>query len=114
MSFELKWFGDKIVKNVDTNVKKKLKEAALFLESKAIPQTPKKIGNLRSGYVVDEKDIDEGIVYLKNEEKYALRQHEELGYKHTEGKAKFVEDPFNEHIDKLQDYIAEGVEEGTE
>src|SRR5512139_1523799 len=37
---------------------------------------------------------------------YALRQHEELNYRHTVGKAKYLEDPYKRHASDMDDRIA--------
>jgi hypothetical protein len=37
---------------------------------------------------------------------YALRQHEELDYYHTVGKAKYLEDPFRRHAARLDSDMA--------
>jgi len=37
---------------------------------------------------------------------YALRQHEELSYRHTVGKAKYLEDPFRAHVPTMDARLA--------
>jgi hypothetical protein len=69
-------------------------------------QVPIEEGTLeRSGVaVVDEQNLVGAVSY---DTIYAVRQHEELGWRHDEGrKAKYLEDPHREEADTMLALIA--------
>lgn len=69
-------------------------------------QVPIEEGTLeRSGTaVVDEQNLVGAVSY---DTPYAVRQHEELGWQHDEGrKAKYLEDPHREEADTMHAIIA--------
>ncbi|MFI5993164.1 hypothetical protein ACIBAC_15180 [Streptomyces sp. NPDC051362] len=59
----------------------------------------------RSGVVsVDEDNLTSAVSY---DTKYAVRQHEELDYRHDAGReAKYLEKPLREEADTIQNIIA--------
>jgi hypothetical protein len=86
-----KWYGDLAVKIAYDAAMKELNRQAEKLLTESISQAPKDEGDLRrSGNV---KMIN-GKIYVAYNTKYARRQHEELTWKHKDGKAKYLEDPF--------------------
>ena len=57
----------------------------------------------------------EKAVYVSFNTPYARRQHEELGYNHPRGgKAKYLEDPFNQNKDKVLKYAEKQVKKALE
>ncbi len=57
----------------------------------------------------------ENAVYISFNTPYALRQHEELDYKHPRGgKAKYLEDPFNRNKEKVLQYAEKQVKKALE
>ena len=134
-NFTLKWHGDKIMNEVEEQVMLQVTKAGLDLKNKSSNQTPLKTGDLRGNCsVVSNKKIVSAAEGGKDADAnkpidapsedlsvnvgyslpYALRQHEELGFSHPKGgKAKFLEDPYNENISKYKEFIADGVKKAT-
>lgn len=51
-------------------------------------------------------DISQGLeVEVLFDTPYALRQHEDLKYKHTVGKAKYLEDPLKQNLTRFIEFI---------
>lgn len=76
--------------------------------------TPVDVGTLRDSGYVDDPDIRGGKVgveigYGGEAEDYAVVQHEDMSLHHTVGGPKFLEIPFNEHANGMDDRIAERV-----
>lgn len=67
-----------------------LADAAEVVKQEAIERCPKETGELRNsaGTAVDEEGA-EALVYFDTP--YAVRQHEELGWRHQDGEAKYLE-----------------------
>jgi hypothetical protein len=125
-----------IPKSATTAIEKELKKVALDLQGKAQRIAPIDLGDLRgSAFAVvgkemvsqQEKDKDpksvrmglptagglEAIVGFA--EPYALKQHEEVGYRHPKGgQAKYLETPYKQNRDKYVDYIAKAVKKAVE
>ncbi|MGI5162649.1 hypothetical protein [Microbispora sp. CA-102843] len=83
-----------------------LKKAAEHLLEVSREQVPIEEGTLeRSGVAsVDEGQLRAAVSY---DGPYAVRQHEELTWKHDEGrKAKYLEDPMNEERGTMLDIVA--------
>lgn len=77
-----------------------LREGAEALLTEAQNEAPVETGTLRrSGTVTDAGDK----VYVSFNTPYAVRQHEELEWRHPlGGKAKYLEDPFKRMKDKIK------------
>jgi len=58
-------------------------------------ECPKKSGDLRRSGHVNDPEIKSNLITVEAGYNmvYAARQHEELGYRHNIGKAKYLEDP---------------------
>ena len=114
---------------------KQLAKCALDLQGKAQLQAPKDLGDLRgSAYanvegkdlIPDSPDTDpttpraektkggklEAVIGFT--EPYALIQHEELGFRHTDGNAKYMEKPYMENKDKYISSIGKAVQNALE
>jgi hypothetical protein len=85
---------------------KSLKMHAEDLLTQAVDQAPKKEGNLRRSGLV--KEID-GKIYVTFNTPYARRQHEEVGWHHNIGKAKYLEDPYKLNKTKIKKGVLEEV-----
>ena len=101
------WHGDEIAGLVRRQVKINLMRAAMDLQSESVKEAPKDTGDLRGNCTIDESQLDELQVDVEYSLPYARRQHEELNYRHTNGKAKFLEDPYNRKKLVYQKYIGE-------
>lgn len=85
-----------------------LVHAAEFLLTESRVEAPLDESPLRhSGAVTQDRSID--TVAVGYDTPYAVRQHEELTYRHPEPgtKAKYLEDPVNNLRDEMFDIVAE-------
>lgn len=128
----LKMIPDKTAKAIE----KELKTVALDLQGKAQMLAPVMTGDLRgSAFAVvgkvmaaepladsDPKSIRGDIPKAENleaivgfSEPYALRQHEETGYRHPKGgQAKYLETPYKQNRDRYVKYIQEEIRKAVE
>lgn len=113
---------EKVEANINRLIKKNWKEAkhglleeANFVLNKSIPQTPREFGNLRrSGTVEETKETKtEYEVTIGFNTDYAAAVHENLNAHHDIGKAKYLEDPFMAHVDKIPKNIAKRIKKGA-
>jgi hypothetical protein len=135
-----KWRIKEAVKIAEEAWLKALRTGAEAILTEAIDEAPVDTGTLRrSGTVTvgklpdlaqvyeaaesgsDMKDAFPGpegkekAVYISFNTPYALRQHEELDYKHPRGgKAKYLEDPFNRNKEKVLQYAEKQVKKALE
>src|SRR5574343_379408 len=56
--------------------------------------------------------VDKNTVEVSYNKTYALEQHERLDFKHTQGKAKYLEDPLTRNKQKYIEYIKTGGKSG--
>lgn len=107
MSF--KWYGDALAATIEHRLGIKLAQCGQNLKKNSMEQAPKLTGDLRGDCTVDESEISGLVVRVGYALIYALRQHEHLEYHHADGKAKFLEDPFNANKQKYIDYCGRGL-----
>lgn len=105
----LNWYGAEIEAKIEANIKRKILECGQDLQNKSVNQAPKLTGDLRGNCAVDDSELNNLEIRVGYNLVYALRQHEGLEFKHTDGKAKFLEDPFNERKTAYIKYIGEGL-----
>ena len=86
-----------LIQNVTKRSRKKGTRAACdHLRTVSKQQVPLDQGPLRASCAVDVAD-DGSQATVSYDTPYAVRQHEELGYRHQRGrKAKYLEDPCND------------------
>lgn len=85
--------------------------SALYREAQSIltdsrEEVPVDTGALRSSGHAERLHDGALAGYGGTATPYALRQHEELNYRHTVGKAKYLEDPYKRHASDMDDRIA--------
>ena len=101
MSFH--WYGDQMFYAITNSVQDGLVECGADLQSKSIQEAPVDSGDLRADCAVEEEPLKVRAGYSLP---YAMKQHEELDFNHPKGgKAKYLEDPFNENADNYVDHI---------
>lgn len=93
--------------------------AALYREGQRIraasmEEVPVDLGVLRSTAHVELSQATAGEVLVEigyggPAAQYALRQHEELDYRHTVGKAKYLEDPFRRAVPTMDQRLADDI-----
>jgi hypothetical protein len=108
---EFEWKGDEVSKMLDKVCAKALFECAQDLKSKSMKEAPIKDGFLRGSCDIDaEQTANKSETVVFYAEEYALRQHEELNYRHPQGgKAKYLEDPFKANVNRYENDIKEAV-----
>lgn len=106
---DLDWNGDEVEARITAASVAGLTLAAEHLLQVSRTEVPIDEATLeRSGVAsVDEEDLTAAVSYSTP---YAVRQHEELGYRHAAGrKAKYLEDPMNNERETLLAIIATAV-----
>ena len=83
-----------------------LNHAAEILRGWSVMLAPLDEGDLRGSAQVTPATGDNPKAWVSFDTVYAARQHEELGWYHTEGQAKYLEEPVTERADELMEIIA--------
>jgi hypothetical protein len=114
MTLELEWNGDKVLTELVGATMDGLELAGEHLLQVSSSRAPHEEGELeRSGDT--DKDEDELAVSVFFDEPYAVAQHEELTWRHDEGReAKYLENAMNEERDTMLAIIAEAAGEPLE
>lgn len=102
----LRFNGEQALAGTRQGAARGLRLAAEYVLGRSRVQVPIDEGTLeRSGVAtVDESDLTAAVSY---DTPYAVRQHEELTYRHDPGrKAKYLEDPLNESTGTVAEIIA--------
>ncbi|WP_338856948.1 hypothetical protein WDY80_05080 [Gordonia hongkongensis] len=104
-SFE--WLADEVMEAVEAATARGLQAGADLLLDESNRLAPIETGDLiRSGRAV--ADGEEAAVGYNSV--YAARQHEELGYRHDDGReAKFLEKALHRNADRINDAIADEI-----
>lgn len=90
-----------------------LTKGAERLRSVSVPRTPVETSHLRNSAQVwpaNPSDLEAAVTFNTP---YAVRQHEELGYYHDDGEAKYLERPLVEHADEITAIVAAEIRRGT-
>jgi hypothetical protein len=100
--YNVKWFGDDVRKKVMTAQEKAITLGLEFVKQESIKVVPKDTGMLEKSAgvkLVEDGGKKSGYVYYDTP--YAIKQHEELGYRHAEGRiAKYLELPLQQNANK--------------
>lgn len=115
-NFGMKWYGNIAKEVVREAAKYSLERSATDLQKKSSDQAPVDIGDLRANCNVGPiKETGTGIsITVGYSLPYAIRQHEELDYRHPKGgKAKYLEDPYNENINSYRNDLAQSIRTAT-
>lgn len=102
----LRWNGEQALRGTEAGAARGLRVAGEHILAKSRERVPLDEGPLeRSGVAtVDEGNLTAAVSY---DTPYAVRQHEELDYRHDPGRtAKYLEDPLNEQADTVAELIA--------
>lgn len=84
----LQWNGDRITAAVKQAELRGVRLAAEHLRTTAVQRTPVETGTLRNSAQVTTEGTAAAVSYNTP---YAAKQHEELGYSHKDGQAKYLE-----------------------
>ena len=82
---------------------------AALVHDRAVNKAPKDEGHLRRSATVIPATADNLRAVVTFDTPYAARQHEEMGYKHTDGQAKYLESAMNESAQDGKAIIARAV-----
>ena len=103
----LKWYGNAIISRIENEADIRLVKCAEDLKGRSVEQAPVDTGDLRGNCAVSHKPLEARVGYSLP---YALVQHENLQFKHPQGgKAKYLEDPFNEQKDNYIAFCGQGL-----
>ncbi|WP_432001778.1 hypothetical protein [Streptomyces sioyaensis] len=105
----LRWHGGQALAGTQAGAARGLRLASEHVLAKSRERVPIEEGTLeRSGVAtVDESALTAAVSY---DTVYAVRQHEELNYRHDAGRsAKYLEDPLNEQAATVAALIAAAV-----
>lgn len=75
-------------------------DGAEHILTESINETPIKSGTLRRSGTVTDVPSEESV-YVSYNTPYAIKQHEDLSLHHNDGKAKYLEDPFNRNTQRV-------------
>lgn len=112
LEFIVTWNGPAIAREVTGGAVRGLNQAAAHLQSKTVQRTPKDTGELRRSLVIFPATIQSPRSGVGSNLHYAIRQHEELSYRHKFGEAKFLERAMNAEARSLQSIIANNLGRG--
>lgn len=87
-----------------------LNKAAEVLRGWSVLLAPVDMGDLRGSAQVTPATAGNPQAWVSFDTVYAARQHEELGWYHTEGQAKYLEEPVTERADELMAIIAQEIQ----
>ncbi|MEV0115540.1 hypothetical protein AB0H77_20230 [Streptomyces sp. NPDC050844] len=105
----LRFNGEQALRGTQDGAARGLRLAAEHVLARSRARVPIEEGTLeRSGVAtVDESSLTAAVSY---DTVYAVRQHEELGYRHDAGRtAKYLEGPLNEQAGTVAEIIAAAV-----
>lgn len=102
----LTWNGDALTRAVAEASKQGVRLAAEHLRTTAVQQTPLETGALRNSAQVTTEGTAAAVSYNTP---YAAKQHEELGYSHKDGKAKYLESATVSERSKMLDIIGQQI-----
>ncbi len=105
----MRWYGPEILGLIQGAVQSAVEQCALDLQQKSTDEAPVDTGDLRANCSVDTLDAHSKRVGYNLI--YAIIQHERLDFSHPRGgKAKYLEDPFNQNKDRYERYIRGSVD----
>lgn len=116
IGIKMEWHGERIKTLIAAGSDKGAQEAAHELKNLSSKEVPLEAGLLKASgkvtkiqdgkYVVGYGFDNDGTDTHTMSSAYARRQHEELEWFHEEGKAKYLEDPFESNKEELRAIIA--------
>lgn len=110
---KLVWHGPQVTSTIKRAAADGLYEAAEHILEESVRVVPFEDSDLsKSGFA--DTDRENLVAHVGFDTPYAVRQHEELDYRHAPGrKAKYLEDTVNEQSGKVNEIIADKIREAT-
>lgn len=110
----LQWNGPTVNAAITDAALAGLNRGAEHLRGATIPRTPLQRGDLRGSLTVVPADAVTMRAAVVTDSPYAVRQHEELGYRHPEGgEAKYLERTAHDEEDTIAGIIQKAIREAT-
>lgn len=104
MRFKVKWYGEDIKEITKSAVGLGVFQGLNHIKNEANILTPIETGALRNSATVKMVSETQGFIFYDTP--YAIRQHEELTYRHDHPtRAKYLEIPFITEMDKVMKFI---------
>lgn len=100
-------FNDNVGRNIERGADMGSKMAGNHLVGEAVERAPLETGALRAS--ANMSASGDGEVTVAFNTPYAAKQHEEVGYAHTDGEAKYLENAMLAEQDTLRRIIAEQI-----
>lgn len=111
-SFSMSWRGDQVDRAVHRATGEGLQLAAEHVRGASVQRTPLDTAALRNSAVAS-SDTAELRAAVSYDTPYAVRQHEELGYRHRDGEAKYLERTLSAERARVMAIIAAAARRGT-
>ncbi|MGI6153697.1 MAG: HK97 gp10 family phage protein [Christensenellaceae bacterium] len=109
MKVELTWRGEELLAALEQGVETALTDIGRDLMQRSAAQAPTDSGELKASCYMQTDGTSVTVGYAAP---HAAAQHEDLTLAHKSGKAKFLEDPFNENAERYVRMIADAVKGG--
>lgn len=106
----LQW-NDRIADQIGQASQSAVRRAAEHLRERAVARTPVETGVLRNSAKVTTDGTTAAVSYNTP---YAARQHEEVGWQHNDGEAKFLENAATAEAETMKQMVAETIREGLQ
>lgn len=106
------WNGDIVSAILKANAAEALNHGAELLRGYSQPLAPIDTGILRATGQVTQATPNHLEAHVSYDTPYAVKQHEELDYRHDEGQAKYLEAPLEAHRGEISQAIASRIGEG--
>lgn len=110
----LNWYGPKVTQAVTGAAIQGLNQAAEYVRSQTVPLTPLRDGDLRNSLHVSNATRSDPVAAVFTNLPYAVRQHEELNYRHRDGQAKYLEVAANQSREQVSRIVTTAVRRATQ
>lgn len=109
---KLTWHGAEISHTIKELLQSELLQLGQTIKEISQSQAPLDTGALRENAHLDTTNLtSKSEIQITYDIDYAIRQHEQLNFHHPKGgKAKFLEDPFNQHQPIVLKHLGETIE----
>ena len=107
--FKVKWYGDTVKEITRTAIGQGVFRGLNHIKNEANFLTPIETGALRNSATIKMVNERQGFIFYDTP--YAIRQHEELDYRHDHPtQAKYLEIPFITEMDKVINFIGQHID----
>jgi len=103
---ELDWRGQQVANSIERAAVNAARAGAHLLRDEAVQRTPIETGTLRNSARASVEGNEAMVSYNTP---YAARQHEEVGWQHKEGQAKYLESALLDNQAKISELIAKEI-----